>query len=79
LFPNPASDEVTVLLSLETSDKVELKVSNLLGQVLISESVFVQENLEKKIDLSGLANGVYIVEVLTGKGSIQRKIVKDRR
>jgi len=77
LFPNPASDAVTVLLKIESSDNVEIKITNLLGQTLFSESVFVPENLEKRIDVSGFTSGVYILEVSTSKGSLQRKMVKN--
>lgn len=71
VHPNPVSEVLTIanegLLS-------EVKVTNLLGQVVISQKA--QTNTVQ-VDMSGLASGNYIVQVQSAEGgTIALKIVK---
>jgi hypothetical protein len=60
LAPNPASDQITILLSRSLKGKVTVKLISYQGQVLHS---YVLNNigLSYKLDLPTLASGVYLV------------------
>ncbi|HPS12416.1 MAG TPA: M4 family metallopeptidase, partial [Prolixibacteraceae bacterium] len=67
LYPNPVTD----YLNITGNDHFSVTVSNLTGQQLL-----YFEN-QKKIDLSQLSKGVYMVEIRKGDQLVRRKITKD--
>jgi len=71
IYPNPAND----IISIKSSEIIsEIEIVNVIGQVLYRAKV----NSNKALyDVNGLANGVYLVRIITVSDSIyQRKIVK---
>jgi xyloglucan-specific exo-beta-1,4-glucanase len=70
LFPNPTRDIVNI--KIDGDEKGTYKLTNSLGQILISE------DLEKSfIDLSSYADGIYFVTILSNKRNLRQKIVKN--
>ncbi|MBC7863137.1 MAG: T9SS type A sorting domain-containing protein [Bacteroidia bacterium] len=65
LFPSPAKNELNVKMKLPKENKVSIEVINQLGQVVRSEKMesLTAGNLVKKIDLTGVASGVYFVRL----------------
>ncbi len=59
IFPNPAAASFSLELTKELYH-AEIVISNIFGQVA---AVHPFDGITKKIDISGLANGVYFVEV----------------
>ncbi|NMH88411.1 HYR domain-containing protein [Flavivirga algicola] len=70
IYPNPATDTVTIANNGAKLDKLE--VLNLNGQLLISET-----NNLKQIDISQLNTGVYFVKLHTEYGSKVMKLIKE--
>ena len=69
-FPNPASDQITFQFTSIGVDQ-ELQILDIIGRVLISESV-PNYTLSTKIDLTKLSPGSYIA-FLSGGFSLRRK------
>ncbi len=70
VYPNP----VTNILNIDNKEIINnLEVSNILGQNVLSQKV---DNLQTKIDLSGLTNGVYFVKVIVGESEKVLKVIK---
>ncbi|AXO79883.1 DUF4832 domain-containing protein [Olleya aquimaris] len=69
IFPNPASDFITI--QFKNSSKEKVKIYNMIGQ-LVKETT-ISNN--KKLDLSDLVNGIYIIR-LADKKSITHKFIK---
>lgn len=68
VYPNPCNN----LLNIQTSSAVNtVMIFDLQGQLKMTGTP-----LNNQIDLSGLANGMYIVQVTTASGSAHRTIVK---
>ena len=68
LFPNPASDEVTITASERISDVV---INNLVGQTVYAQKC----NAEKVVvNISDLPPGIYFVKV---NDNVVRKFVKE--
>jgi hypothetical protein len=61
LYPNPAVDQVELLL--QRPGVHEVQVYDLMGQVVMS---FSARNAVERVDVSGLSAGVYLVEVAQG-------------
>ena len=69
VFPNP----VISVLNIETSNTLSFKkatVYSTLGKLIL-------ETPENQINLETLSTGIYFVEVVTDKGSVTKKIVKE--
>jgi hypothetical protein len=72
IFPNPASDHLTLKFAQNTS-KAEIKIYNLLGEL---RSTSRKSSTESTIDISDLSSGVYIIEVTTEKNIMRQKFIK---
>lgn len=71
VFPNPASDKVTVVAASEIS---EIIISNLLGQAV---KIVTPNSLEATVALDGIPAGQYIITVKQVDGVVSaQKIVK---
>jgi len=69
IFPNPATDELTI----ETQLTSEIEISNLEGQVV---KKFEVNDGKLSIDISDLNSGIYIIRVQTDKGITTKKFIK---
>jgi len=65
VYPVPASDRINVIIHSPDAYG-QLTITDLLGRTLITQSAIPGVN-SNDIDISSLANGVYIVQVLQGK------------
>ncbi len=73
IFPNPASNYVTLQLTQDISIAT-IKVYNLLGELKNTTNT---SHAKTDIDISKLAAGVYIIEVVTDKNSYRQKFIKE--
>jgi hypothetical protein len=68
LFPNPATEKVTVALETE-EEEVRLEVVNTLGQPVYETTIDTRiMGSQHEIDVQGLDAGVYMVYIVTAKG-----------
>lgn len=73
--PNPASNQVTILLTGNVQ-KAAYKLLNYQGQeVWASQELTIQGQYMKHIDLSGFAKGIYYLRLESNAGTVVRKIV----
>jgi hypothetical protein len=71
IYPNPASATVTIDAQ---SLKIEsMKLFNLMGEVVLSESKL--DNGKLTIDVSAMAKGIYTVEVMSNGAKMFKKLV----
>lgn len=77
IFPNPTSNKFHLLYSSNEKEELYLNIMNCQGQVVYSETVSgFQGELNKEIDLSRQAQGIYFVELI-GKNKHTARIVLD--
>lgn len=70
IYPNP----VTNTLTISTSENItEIKISNLIGQNILSKTNL---SSEEKIDVSSLVNGWYLVQTTFGNSTKTTKFLK---
>jgi alkaline phosphatase D len=77
LFPVPAYDFVAVAIN-EMQSEAQLTVTDLNGRSVMVKELSAMELSEGKylLDLSGLTNGMYILNLVSSEGIAQGKIIK---
>ena len=75
-YPNPASGKFTMNLSNNGSSECYVKLYNMFGKQVVDMKKTLQENENTlDIDVSKLANGIYLIEVVNGDEKVVDKIV----
>ena len=76
IYPNPAKNNATVKVNLETSSKVQVQVLNTIGQVVKTVSAQGQTGVNSiNVELSGLSSGIYLVNIKVDNASSTKKLV----
>jgi len=75
IYPNPSNGKLHINIEGEENAEVSVRIMDMLGQMHIEENVmYGQGNSSKVFDLSGFANGLYIVKLTKGEHSYSYKI-----
>jgi hypothetical protein len=76
VYPNPATEEVTIGLSPDIRSAV-IRIENLLGQLILTENVTADGNsgTSKKINISSYPKGVYLVSIESAGSKTFKKLV----
>lgn len=74
VFPNPANNYV--MMKVQNSGDYDIRIYNVLGQVLRFERKSVDRNYPAMIDISDLQNGNYVVEISKDGVSEKHLIIK---
>jgi len=78
LFPNPAKSSISVMLNQVFNAPVEYSIYTVDGaKVATYQQEINQANLPFDINIESLKSGVYLLQVKTASGSIQRKFIKN--
>jgi photosystem II stability/assembly factor-like uncharacterized protein len=78
IIPNPSSVEALVKLPSNVSGIFELRITGITGK-LIDQSIISSTNEWTKLNVSDYENGIYLVEVLSGKNILAReKLIVNR-
>ena len=76
VYPNPVSDLVFVDLELEsTSDNVNIEMINASGERVLSQNFGRVLNQTLELNVSNLANGIYMMNIRTEDGLSSKKLV----
>ena len=75
--PNPTTEGVVLSLSSKVSKKVQVRMTDVSGRTVISENWQIQagEN-SKRWDISHLAKGAYMIQIVENQDVISKKIIK---
>jgi len=73
LYPNPATDKITITQNGNLAEESIISIFNMAGQQIISEH-FNGQNLIQ-MDVSNLAKGIYFVKIQTNAGVESKKLV----
>ncbi|HZG00113.1 MAG TPA: T9SS type A sorting domain-containing protein, partial [Chitinophagales bacterium] len=74
VYPNPASDVLTVVPSEYGNDAL-LSVYNVTGELLLQTT---QHNKMEQLDLQKFPSGVYVIQVTSKETSLTQKVVLQR-
>ena len=74
-YPNPMNDELNVMVGLSNGESYQLEVTNLQGKLVHQENHTYDNGLHK-LNTSAWNSGMYIVEVVSDRGSEHIKVMK---
>jgi len=74
IFPNPTAG-VFALALRGYNGPATVTLRNTLGQVQFARELVLKGNKEETIDASGLAAGIYLIQVVTTEGTLTKKII----
>jgi hypothetical protein len=69
VYPNPATDQLTII----SSEKVPIEISNIEGQIIKT----ISSDGKANVDVSMLARGMYFIKAKTERGVVVKKFVKE--
>jgi hypothetical protein len=75
-YPNPVKENLTVKFILHSPSDIKICVNSLIGTKVAEVTTGKSDSGVSivNVDMSGVANGVYIVEVKTGESVMKKKI-----
>ena len=80
IFPNPTNDIINIVSKNFKKQKLSLKISNLLGEIVYYKNLGeINGEFKHSLDISSLFDGVYIVELESNNGILSRnRILKNK-
>ncbi|MDD5571403.1 MAG: S8 family serine peptidase [Bacteroidales bacterium] len=75
VYPNPARNVLKINLVLSSASEIKIELKNILGETVYEENLSSTANINKSIDVSSFAKGIYILEINTTKTTLQEKVV----
>lgn len=76
IYPNPATNKLSIEFSSTESSQATLTIANLLGQVVYSETMELVNGFNKKeLNVSSLNDGFYLVNIKSNQGTTTRKLI----
>jgi hypothetical protein len=79
VYPNPATSVVNISGTLSTTEDIQIRLVNALGQVVYSKKMHAQSNsLSEAINVESLSAGVYMLDISSNQERTSRRIVVSR-
>ena len=78
VFPNPTSGLLQVDLDFGTEANAELRITDLLGNVIMSEQLNQFRSGKRTLDMSTHSNGVYFCTIMTAEGAKTKKFILNK-
>jgi hypothetical protein len=75
VYPNPASDIITLSIDKTITTELALNIYNVIGKLVRSE--LLKQN-QRQINITELNNGIYIVEIKSGNWTEKQKLIIKR-
>jgi hypothetical protein len=76
IYPNPATNQITIEFDLVDVKNAVIEIKNVLGQTLRSMDVFQQGQSKLEIDISDFPQGLYVIQLINGNEVSCRKFLK---
>jgi hypothetical protein len=75
LVPNPTSTSVDIDLRMAKAIDASIQIMNAQGQLVYTQLLNDAEKQRVSVNTSALANGIYLVNILTENGLMTKKLV----
>ncbi len=79
IFPNPASETITIKTNLLHKSDIALDIYDIEGRKRASYQLSQMSNGEVSMDISQLSNGLYLVKIKAGNATWSQKLVVNHR
>ena len=76
VYPNPSNNLFSISFNSEKVQDLQIRILNLIGEIIMDEqkTQFVGEYV-KTIDLEGNPKGIYLLEIETNSGVVNKKLI----
>ena len=79
VYPNPVVSQLWIEASKPGDDPVRVSIHDILGKILVEQDLRFSNGIKtNSLDLSNLANGIYMIRLDQGDQSITKKLVINR-
>ncbi len=76
VYPNPATDQITIELSPKNSATVQLQLIDITGKLIAAvDAGVIQGNYQHTMNTTGIAKGIYFLKVIAGDDVEVKKVV----
>lgn len=76
IYPNPATNDFTVLFEASSNETASLKLYDITGKILRIENINQLEGNNKiNLDVTNITNGIYIVELRNSEGVQTQRLI----
>ena len=76
IFPNPTNENLNLKFTISKTQNIQMKLMKITGEVVYSENLTnFDGDYQKTIDVSQYSKGIYILSLITEKGTVNKKIV----
>ncbi|MFA5418428.1 MAG: endonuclease [Bacteroidales bacterium] len=76
VFPNPAKDKISISFNAKDQADLQISLNDLSGKQVFSNKYTVAKGLNQlSMDVNGQSKGVYVLNLVTEKGTINYKVV----
>ncbi len=79
MFPNPSNGKVSITLHGNVTPELTVTVYNILGEAVVNPVTYRAGTTNMQLDLSAVANGVYLVKVQSEKASTVKHLTINHR
>jgi len=75
LYPNPTQNQLFINFHDLTNLQTQIEIYSLVGELVYESRQTIGQNPLLKVDLSGVAAGMYLAKIQTPEGSLTKKVV----
>ena len=75
IMPNPTNGAFNINTSFSESKNIKINISNILGQIILSNEYNAITNDKIQLDLTQQANGIYFVTVSNGIDKMVQRLI----
>ncbi len=76
IYPNPANQSISIVFGEQLAADARISITDMTGRLVGAWAPGASVNSTFTIDISGLANGVYFIRVLSGQSQFYQKFIK---
>ena len=76
IYPNPTSDKITININSKKNENYTFRLYNMLGVEVVS-LLITGNQINRDIDVTGLANGIYNYSLISGNSEIKGYIIRN--
>ncbi len=76
IYPNPFNNSINIVLAEVQPQKMVVSISNVLGQILFTETLMNPGNVIQLSEVGDLGKGIYFVNISSAQYNVTKKIVK---
>lgn len=78
IYPNPARDILNIVFAEKVGSDYMIKISNAQGITMVNKEIIDNQKTNHSIDLSGLASGIYFIQIYNGQHTQTWKIMIEK-